>query len=54
MAEIVNYVSNANIQINAFNTVSLLKIKTNINEKDTMMSANYDYPLRIEIFFDSM
>lgn len=42
------------LKIDGYNTISLLMVTVKIKEKDPMMSANYDYPLRVEIFFDNM
>ncbi|EAR91284.3 HMG box protein (macronuclear) [Tetrahymena thermophila SB210] len=55
MAEIINYLGpNPAMNIDGYNTISFLKINTNLNAQDPMMSSNFDYPLRVEIFFDNM
>ncbi|KAL4455745.1 hypothetical protein ABPG74_003155 [Tetrahymena malaccensis] len=55
MAEIINYLGpNSVMNIDGYNTISFLKINTNLNAQDPMMSSNFDYPLRVEIFFDNM
>jgi hypothetical protein len=45
----------SSLAIDGFNSISMLKVSTTISGKnDPMMSANFDYPLRVEIFFDSL
>lgn len=45
----------ASFTVNGFNTISHLRVSTTVSgTTDSMMSTNYDYPLRVEIFFDSL